>query len=75
MSNSAELRTALCQRTREAVEAVEQLLELGTTYCRAASGPDGEPNRVNEATVALERAREELTRAIDCYANPEGGGT
>ena len=71
----ADLRTALCQQTRAVAEAVAQLLDLGATYRRAASGPDGETNRANEALLALERAEEELLKAVDCYENSEGGGT
>ncbi len=54
-------------------EAVAQRIDLGAAYRRVASGPDGEPNRANEALLALERAKEELLKAIVCYANPEGG--
>ncbi len=69
----ADLRAALYQQTRAVAEAVAQLIDLGARYRRAASGPDGEPNRANEALLALERAKEELARAIDCYQRPEGG--
>ncbi len=75
MRTAADLRTALFQQTRAVAEAVRQLIDLGAAYRRAASGPDGEPNRAGEALLALERAKEELLRAIDCYTNPEGGGT
>jgi hypothetical protein len=68
----ADLRAALVQQTRAVAEAVAQLIDLAARYRRAASGPDGEPNRANEALLALEHAKEELLRAIDCYANPKG---
>jgi hypothetical protein len=67
----ADLRTALWQQTRAVAEAVAQLMDLGAQYRRAASGPGGEPNRANEALLALERAKEVLHRAIDCYEHPE----
>ncbi len=69
----ADLRTALYQQTRAVAEAVAQLIDLGVQYRRAASGPDGEPNRANEALVALERAKQELVKAVECYERPEGG--
>jgi hypothetical protein len=68
-----DLRTALYQQTRAVAEAVSQLIELGTQYRRAASGPAGEPNRGNEALLALEHAKEELHKSVDCYEHPEGG--
>ncbi len=74
MRAAADLRVALLQQTRAVAEAVSQLLDLAAAYRRAASGPEGEPNRANEASLALERAKEELLKAVDCYANPEGGG-
>jgi hypothetical protein len=67
------MRTALYQQTRAVAEAIAQLIDLAARYRQAASGPDGEPNRANEALLALEHAKEELLKAIDCYANPEGG--
>ncbi len=67
-----ELRAALDQQTRATAEAVTQLLDLAARYRRAASGPDGEPNRANEALLALERAREELEKAAECYQQPAG---
>lgn len=67
-----ELRAALDQQTRAAAEAVTQLIDLAARYRRAASGPDGEPNRANEALLALERAREELDKAAECYQQPAG---
>ncbi len=67
-----DLRAALNRRTRAATEAVAQLIDLGAEYRRAASGPDGEPNRANEALIALERAREELDKAAECYQQPAG---
>jgi hypothetical protein len=66
------LRAALSQQTRAVAEAVAQLIDLGAQYRRAASGPDGEPNRANEALLALERAREELEKAAACYEQPTG---
>jgi hypothetical protein len=67
----ANLRTALWQQTRAVAEAVAQLLDLGSHYRRVASGPAGEPNRANEALLALERAKEALHGAVDCYEHPE----
>jgi hypothetical protein len=72
--SAADLRTALHQQTRAVAEAVAQLIDLVTEYRRTASGPAGEPNRANEALLALERAKDDLLKAADCYANPEGGG-
>jgi hypothetical protein len=68
-----DLRIALYQQTRAVAEAVVQLIDLGVEYRRAASGLDGEPDRANEAMLALERAKEALARAVDCYEHPEGG--
>src|SRR5690242_9829717 len=52
----AELRIALLQQSRAVAEAVAQLIDLGARYRRVASGPGGEPNRANEALLALERS-------------------
>ena len=67
-----DLRIALYRQTRAVAEAVAQLIDLGARYRRAASGPDGEPNRANEALLALKRAKQELVKAVDCYEHTEG---
>jgi hypothetical protein len=68
----AALRIALRRQSRQAAAAVGRLIALGAEYGHAASGPDGEPNRANSALLALERAKEELAKAVDCYEHPRG---
>lgn len=68
----AAMRHALAADARTALLAVGQLARTGEVYRRAAWGPGGEPNRANEALLALERAAEELRVALDCFGNPTG---
>jgi hypothetical protein len=68
------LRVALYQQTRAVAEAVARLIELGAEYRRTASGRGGEPKRADEALLALEQAKGELMKAVDCFEHPEGGG-